>query len=131
MSKTDGIDRFHTQGKPLCPEEKQLLVSVKPYFDRNKTEFGSRESAAQMTANALGIGLATVNQVMAYQKGFVEKWLPNLPKESIIVMDNASYLNVRAEYSAPTPTCSKKKIHTWLETTKIPCKDDCLKVEFR
>jgi len=60
---------FHTKGKPLCPEEKQLLVSVKHYFDRNKTEFGSRESAAKMTADALGIGLATVNRVMAnYRK---------------------------------------------------------------
>ncbi|HIE03070.1 MAG TPA: hypothetical protein EYP59_22775 [Thiotrichaceae bacterium] len=59
----------YTQGKPLCPEEKQLLVSVKQYFDRNKTEFGSRDSAAQMTADALGIGLATVNRVMAnYRK---------------------------------------------------------------
>lgn len=322
MSKTDGIDMFHTQGKPLCPEEKQLLVSVKHYFDRNKTEFGSRESAAQMTADALGIGLATVNRVMAnyrkdpqsikilrqlrghpaysievshidtvrayirkanleghhitletisdflqeksphdsfhistlartlerwgfefgkgrrtqhlkekdyivvarqnylrkirgnrvpngnktirpevyldesyvnknhsndwvwyssedgswiqkptgkgerliiinaitkdgwvkdaqvvfkstrktgdyhgqmnrdlFQKWFREKWLPNIPEESIIVMDNASYHNVLAEYSAPTPLCSKKKIHAWLEANKIPCKDDCLKVE--
>ena len=34
----------HTQGKPLCPQEKQLLVSVKHYFDWN---------------------VATVNRVMA------------------------------------------------------------------
>lgn len=44
-------------------------------------------------------------------------------------MDNATYHNVLAECSAPTPTCSKEKIRTWLETNKIPCKDDCLKVE--
>ena len=59
----------HTKGKPLNPEQKQSLVSVKQYFDRNKVEFGSRASAAQMTADALGIGLATVNRVMAsYRK---------------------------------------------------------------
>ncbi len=59
----------YTKGRPLCPEEKQLLVSVKHYFDRNKSEFGSSESSAQMTADALGIGLATVHRVMAsYRK---------------------------------------------------------------
>jgi hypothetical protein len=51
-----------TQGKPLTPDEKQLLVSVRHYFDRNKDEFGSLDSVAQMTADALGIGLATVSQ---------------------------------------------------------------------
>ena len=56
----------YTKGRPLCPEEKKFLVSVKHYFDRNKSEFGSSESSAQMTADALGIGLATVNRVMAH-----------------------------------------------------------------
>ncbi len=55
----------YIKGKPLCPEEKKFLVSVKQYFDRNKSEFGSSESAAQMTADALGIGLATVHRIMA------------------------------------------------------------------
>ena len=59
----------YTKGKPLCPFETKLLISVKQYFDRNKSEFGSNDSAAQMTADALGIGLATVNRVMAnYRK---------------------------------------------------------------
>jgi len=59
----------YIKGKPLCPSVQKFLVSVKQYFDRNKSEFGSSESAAQMTANALGVGLATVNRVMAsYRK---------------------------------------------------------------
>ena len=312
----------YSRGKPFCPEEKRLLVSVKQYFDRNKSEFGSDESAAQMTADALGIGLATVNRVMSsyhknpdsinnppkirgrpvysvdmshqeilrayirqaniqgrhitletirdflkeksstesfhistlartldrwgfefgkgvrtqhlkekdyvvvarqnylrkmrrnrvsksnklkrpevyldetyvnknhsndfvwyssedgpwiqkptgkgerliilnaitkdgwvpnakvvfkstrktgdyhgqmngelFQKWFTDKLLPNLPDKSLIVMDNASYHNILAEYSAPTAICSKEKIRTWLEDNKIPCKEDCLKVE--
>jgi hypothetical protein len=42
---------------------------VKQYFDRNKSEFGSSESAAQVAADALCVGLATVNRVMAsYRK---------------------------------------------------------------
>ena len=55
----------YIKGKPLFPEEKKLLVSVKHYFDRNKSDFGCKESSAQMTADALGLGLATVNRVMA------------------------------------------------------------------
>ncbi|MCI5144092.1 MAG: hypothetical protein D3923_00875 [Candidatus Electrothrix sp. AR3] len=57
------------KGKDLSPNEKQILVSVKQYFDRNKKEFCSLDSAAQMTADALGVGLATVNRIIAsYRK---------------------------------------------------------------
>ena len=312
---------FHAKGKPLSPEEKRLLISVKQYFDRNKSEFGSSDSAAHMTADALGMGLATVNRVMAqyrkdpdsinsppqargrptysidasnqevarayirranlegshitlesirsflkeqfpdqsyhistlartldrwgfefgkgtrtqhlkekdyivaarqsylrkmrrnrgpadepirpevyldesyvnknhsndfiwyssvdgpwiqkptgkgerliilnaitkegwvpgaevvfkssrktgdyhgqmdgdlFRKWFVEALLPNIPNNSLIVMDNASYHNVLAASSPPTPACSKERIRAWLETNKIPCNEDCLKVE--
>jgi transposase len=64
-----------------------------------------------------------------FQKWFVEKLVPNIPKASLIVMDNATYRNILADDSAPIPTCSKGKIRTWLEANHIPCKDDCLKVE--
>jgi len=311
----------HPRGKPLTPEEKRLLISVNQYFDRNRSEFGSRDSAAQMTSDALDIGLATVNRVMAqyrkdpesldapppmrgrpaysiessdqeavrahireanregihitletiqaflrskspdqiyhistlartldrwgfefgkgirtqhlkekdgivsarqrylrkmrgnrnsdgqlfraevyldesyinknhsndlvwhsvedgpwiqkptgkgerliilnaitvdgwvpnakivfkstrktgdyhgqmdgelFRKWFTDALLPNIPSQSIIVMDNASYHNILTEDSAPTPTCSKEKIRDWLEQNKIPCAQDCLKVE--
>jgi transposase len=64
-----------------------------------------------------------------FQKWFSEKLLPNIPGNSIIVMDNAAYHNILAECSAPTPTCSKEKIFNWLEYNNIPCKDNCLKIE--
>jgi hypothetical protein len=64
-----------------------------------------------------------------FQKWFVEKLLPNIPNTSLIVMDNSSYHNVLSDDSAPIPTCSKERIRSWLEANKIPCKDDCLKVE--
>ena len=312
------------KGTPLLPEEKKLLVSVKQYFDRNKSEFGSRESAAQMTADALGLSRVTVNRVMSqfhknpdgisaspqirgrpdyavdasnqeavrayirqanldgshitldsirtflqqdalghsyhlstlartldrwgfefgkgtrtqrlkekdyivvarqnylrkmrgnrgqrsspirpirpevyldesyvnknhsndfvwyfhedgpwiqkptgkgerliilnaitqdgwvagaktifkstrktgdyhgqmdsnlFQKWFTKALLPNIPEHSLIVMDNASYHNILTECSAPTPACSKERIRAWLEANKIPCSEDCLKVE--
>lgn len=64
-----------------------------------------------------------------FRKWFVEQLLPHLPAQALIVMDNASYHNVLTEHSAPTPACSKDHIRRWLEANRIPCRDDCLKVE--
>ena len=55
----------YTRGRPLCSEEKKMLISVKHYFDRNRIEFGLSDTAAQMAADALSVGLSTVNRVMA------------------------------------------------------------------
>jgi transposase len=64
-----------------------------------------------------------------FHQWFSEKLLPQIPERALIVMDNASYHNVLAEHSAPTAVCSKANIRTWLEANRIPCRDDCLKVE--
>jgi len=55
----------YIRGKPLEPGEKRAIVCVKGYFDRNKKEFGLTESSAQLTADALEVGLSTVKRVMA------------------------------------------------------------------
>lgn len=55
----------HTKGKPLSPEEKQVIVTLKGYFDRNKSDFGLKATSVQLVSEALGVGLATVNRVMA------------------------------------------------------------------
>ena len=60
---------------------------------------------------------------------FTEKLLPNIPDNSLIVMDNAPYHNALSEYSAPTASSSKEKIYAWLEQNKIYCRKDCLKPE--
>ena len=58
-----------TKGQPLKPEIKQVIVALKEYFDRNKSQFVTQDRSTQMVADALGIGLATVNRVMAsYRK---------------------------------------------------------------
>lgn len=62
-------------------------------------------------------------------KWFTEKLLPNIPDNSLIVMDNAPYHNTLAECSAPTASSSKDKIRAWLEQNKIYCREDCLKPE--
>jgi transposase len=64
-----------------------------------------------------------------FQKWFLEMLLPNIPPNSIIIMDNASYHKALTEDSAPIATSSKEKIRNWLEKNDMPCRDDCLKVE--
>jgi transposase len=64
-----------------------------------------------------------------FSKWFVNNLLPNIPANSIIVMDNASYHNILSEISAPTSTCSKERILIWLQQNKIACNPDCLKAE--
>ena len=51
----------YARGKPLHPEAKKILVSLKQYFDRNKTDLKVKDSSAQIVADAIGVGLATVN----------------------------------------------------------------------
>ena len=64
-----------------------------------------------------------------FTKWFREKLLPNIPARSLIIMDNAAYHNVLSPVSAPTPSCKKEKIQSWLERNNLPVKDDCLKAE--
>ena len=77
----------YTRGKPLCPEEKKMLISVKHYFDRNRIEFGSSDTSAQMAADALSVYLSTINRVMAsYHKdpdSVIERLIDQAMKELI------------------------------------------------
>ena len=50
-----------SRGRPLTPETKKLLVSVKLYFDGKR--FRPAEPSVKRTADALGIGIATVKRV--------------------------------------------------------------------
>ena len=51
------------RGKPLTPETKRHVVSVKQYFDQNKLM--PAEPSVKRTAEAIGIGVATVKRIMA------------------------------------------------------------------
>jgi len=64
-----------------------------------------------------------------FKKWFSEKLLPNIPENSLIFMDNASYHNVLSDYSPPTALSSKAKICKWLEDNKYTFREDCLKPE--
>jgi transposase len=60
---------------------------------------------------------------------FTEQLLPNIPEHALILMDNASYHNTLSRHSAPTATCKKDEMRSWLKKNGIPVRDDCLKAE--
>jgi transposase len=64
-----------------------------------------------------------------FRQWFSEQLMPNIPRKSLIIMDNASYHNVLATCSPPIPTSKKSEIRDWLQINKAPCSDDCLKAE--
>jgi len=64
-----------------------------------------------------------------FQKWFTEMLMPNIERNSLIIMDNASYHNTLSANSPPTLTCSKNRIWKWLGENKIPCSKDALKAE--
>lgn len=64
-----------------------------------------------------------------FQKWFSEKLIPNIPENSLIIMDNAPYHNTLSEGSPPTPSCTKERIWNWLLSNQIPCEKNSLKAE--
>ena len=64
-----------------------------------------------------------------FTKWFTEQLLPNIPGNALIIMDNAPYHTALSRHSAPTATCTKDSIYTWLSKNGVPVRDDCLKAE--
>lgn len=64
-----------------------------------------------------------------FSKWFSEKLLPNIPENSIIIMDNAPYHNVLSPCSAPISSSHKETIRKWLIKNGITVSPDCLKPE--
>jgi transposase len=62
-------------------------------------------------------------------KWFSEQWLPTIPKDSLIIMDNAPYHNVLSPHAAPTAGDKKAEIRAWLMKNRIPVREDCLTAE--
>jgi len=64
-----------------------------------------------------------------FSKWFKEKLLKNIPKNSIIIMDNAAYHNVLVEEAFPKKSHSVKRLREWLSKNEIPWTEDMLKSE--
>ncbi len=64
-----------------------------------------------------------------FSKWFQEKLLKNIPKNSLIIMDNAAYHNVLAEEAFPKKSHSVTRLREWLISNEIPWTKDMLKSE--
>jgi len=65
-----------------------------------------------------------------FSKWFTEQLLPNIPPQSLIIMDNAPYHNELAEDAFPKPTTIKAQLQHWLKTHhRREYRDDMLKPE--
>ncbi len=64
-----------------------------------------------------------------FSRWFTKQLLPNIPENSLIMMDNAKYHNVQecGEFSGANPT--KNELREWLSAKKIPWGSDMLKAE--
>lgn len=63
-----------------------------------------------------------------YEKWLRQKLIPNLPPNSVVVIDNASYHNKQLN-PAPTSSSKKSDMISWLQTQSIPFHDKMLKPE--
>ena len=64
-----------------------------------------------------------------FSSWFNKKLLPNIPKQSLIIMDNAGYHNVLAEDRFPRKSSTVAELRDWLTHNKHPWRDDMLKSE--
>ena len=63
-----------------------------------------------------------------YRRWIEEKLVPNLPANSVLVIDNASYHNVQLE-KTPTSNSTKRDMQDWLTRHAIPFRPDMVKAE--
>jgi len=49
----------HFSGKPLTFEEKKIIILLKNYFDRNKSQFQVQDLSTQMVADTMEISQTT------------------------------------------------------------------------
>lgn len=64
-----------------------------------------------------------------FSRWFTEQLLPNIPENSIIIMDNASYHNTVEANSFPKSNSAKEDLRKWLDDKEIPWGQDLLKTE--
>jgi len=64
-----------------------------------------------------------------FSRWFSDQLLLNIPKNSIIMMDNASYHNTVEENTFPKSNSLKENMQKWLNDNEIPWGQDMLKAE--
>lgn len=64
-----------------------------------------------------------------FSKWFRSQLLTSIPKESIVILDNARYHNVLVEDFFPSKSTTKEHLRRWLTQNSYPWRDDMLKSE--
>lgn len=64
-----------------------------------------------------------------FSKWFRSQLLPNIPSNSMIILDNAKYHNVFTEDSFPSRSNTKAQLRSWLTHNGYPWREDMLKAE--
>jgi transposase len=63
-----------------------------------------------------------------FEKWAEEKLIPNLPQNSVVVIDNAPYHSIQLN-KVPNSSNRKQEIMDWLASNNIPCSSDLRKIE--
>ncbi|PSN37351.1 hypothetical protein C0J52_18821, partial [Blattella germanica] len=63
-----------------------------------------------------------------YKKWLTEKLIPNLPPNSVLIIDNAPYYNIQLN-KTPTSKTNKKDMQDWFTRNKVRFQENMLKVE--
>lgn len=64
-----------------------------------------------------------------FSKWFKDQLLENIPRKSIVILDNARYHNVLDNESFPNRACTKEQLKSWLTMNNYPWCEDMLKSE--
>ncbi len=66
---------------------------------------------------------------MNFSKWFEEQLIPNIPKRSIVILDNARYHNVLIKNFFPSACSKKEQLQNWLNSNGHPWHENMLKSE--
>ena len=62
-----------------------------------------------------------------FAKWMTSQLFPNIPRNSLIILDNAPYHNTLTEETFPQPDSKKAELRQWLEDRRVPFEDWLLK----
>jgi len=65
----------------------------------------------------------------SFSKWFETQLMPRIPKDAIVVLDNAGYHNILMENAFPNGSTSKEELRDWLTRNGHAWHDDMLKSE--
>lgn len=116
-------DDSSTISKPTGKGERLIIVNAideEGWIPHAKLVFKAAKKAGDYHGNM---------NWSVFRQWFTEQLLPNIKKNSLIIMDNAAYHNVLTEEAFPKPAYSSRKLQDWLTHNEIPWTKDMLKAE--